>query len=108
MKKKQSGKKGNRESKAERFSQTEALNHEHEKLKEWFRTVRFRKVLFGVDEVHLWKKLEELNQIYENSLSAERVRYDALIADHQKSCDAMIRKYKELAERGTTGQDANV
>ena len=109
MKKKQSGKKGNREQKAERFPQTEALNHEHEKLKEWFRTVRFRKVLFGgVDEVHLWKKLEELNQIYENSLSAERARYDALIADHQKSCDAMIRKYKELAESGTTGQDANV
>lgn len=109
MKKKQSGKKGNREPKAEQFLQTEALNHEHEKLKEWFLTVRFRKVLFGgVDEVHLWKKLEELNQIYETSLSAERARYDALIADHQKSCDAMIRKYKELAERGTTGQDTNV
>ena len=46
----------------------------------------------------LRKKLEELNQIYETSLSAERARYDALIADHQKSCDAMIRKYKELAE----------
>ena len=109
MKKKQSGKKGSRNAGAERFSQTEALNHEHEKLKEWFRTVRFRKVLFGgVDEVHLWKKLEELNQIYETSLSAERARYDALIADHQKSCDAMIRKYKELAERGTTRQDTNV
>ena len=102
MKKKRSGKKGSRNAGAERFPQTEALNHEHEKLKEWFRTVRFRKVLFGgVDEIHLWKKLEELNQIYETSLSA-------LIADHQKSCDAMIRKYKELAERGTTGQDTNV
>lgn len=109
MKKKQSGKKGSRNAGAERFPQTEVLNHEHEKLKEWFRTVRFRKVLFGgVDEIHLWKKLEELNQIYETSLSAERARYDALIADHQKSCDAMIRKYKELAERGTTGQDTNV
>ena len=109
MKKKQSGKKGSRNAGAEQFLQTEALNREHEKLKEWFRTVRFRKVLFGgVDEIHLWKKLEELNQIYETSLSAERARYDALIADHQKSCDAMIRKYKELAERGTTGQDTNV
>ena len=104
MKKKRSGKKGSRNAGAERFPQTEALNHEHEKLKEWFRTVLFG----GVDEVHLWKKLEELNQIYETSLSAERARYDALIADHQKSCDAMIRKYKELAERGTTGQDTNV
>ena len=51
MKKKRSGKKGSRNAGAERFPQTEALNHEHEKLKEWFRTVRFRKVLFGgVDE----------------------------------------------------------
>ena len=100
MKKKRSGKKGSRNAGAERFPQTEALNHEHEKLKEWFRTVRFRKVLFG--------GVDELNQIYETSLSAERARYDALIADHQKSCDAMIRKYKELAERGTTGQDTNV
>ena len=109
MKKKRSGKKEAVMLEQSGFPQTEALNHEHEKLKEWFRTVRFRKVLFGgVDEVHLWKKLEELNQIYEISLSAERARYDALIADHQKSCDAMIRKYKELAERGTTGQDTNV
>ena len=51
MKKKQSGKKGSRNAGAEQFPQTEALNHEHEKLKEWFLTVRFRKVLFGgVDE----------------------------------------------------------
>ena len=47
MKKKRSGKKGSRNAGAERFPQTEALNREHEKLKEWFRTVRFRKVLFG-------------------------------------------------------------
>ena len=59
---------------------------------------------------HLQKKRRTMgSQIYQRaSLSAERARYDALIADHQKSCDAMIRKYKELAERGTTGQDTNV
>ena len=111
MKEKKTAKKGSRNAQPERLPETntKALNHEQEKLREWFRTVRFRKVLFGgVDEIHLWKKLEELNQIYETSLSAERARYDALIADHQKSCDAMIRKYKELAERGTTGQDTNV
>ena len=116
MKKKRSGKKGSCNAGAERFPQTEALNHEHEKLKEWFRTVRFRKVEDTQNQIsdlenqkgESEKKLEELNQIYETSLSTERARYDALIADHQKSCDAMIRKYKELAERGTTGQDTNV
>lgn len=35
MKKKRSGKKGSCNAGAERFPQTEALNHEHEKLKEW-------------------------------------------------------------------------
>ena len=76
MKKKQSGKKGNREPKAEQFPQTEALNHEHEKLKEWFLTVRFRKVLFGgVDEIHLWKKLEELNQRLQEPIQTETESY---------------------------------
>ena len=54
----------------------------------------------GVDEIHLWKKLEELNQIYETSLSTERARYDALIADHQKSCDAMIANIRNLLKEG--------
>ena len=109
MKEKKTAKKGSRNAQPERLPETntKALNHEHEKLKEWFRTVRFRKVLFGgVDEIHLWKKLEELNQIYETSLSAERARYDALLADHQRSCNAVIRKYKKLAESRNTGQDA--
>ena len=86
MKKKRSGKKGSRNAGAERFPQTEALNHEHEKLKEWFRTVRFRKVLFGgVDEIHLWKKLEELYALYEAALLAERVRYDALLRRQEET-----------------------
>lgn len=109
MKEKKTVKKGNRNAQPERLpeTKTKALNHEQEKLRQWFQEVKFRKVLFGgVDEIQLWKKLEELNQIYEISLSAERARYDALLADHQKSCNAVIRKYKKLAESRNTGQDA--
>ena len=109
MKEKKTAKKGSRNAQPERLPETntKALNHEQEKLRQWFQEVKFRKVLFGgVDEVHLWKKLEELNQIYEISLSAERARYDALLADHQRSCNAVIRKYKKLAESRNTGQDA--
>ena len=109
MKEKKTGKKGNRNAQPERLpeTKTKALNHEQEKLRQWFQEVKFRKVLFGgVDEIQLWKKLEELNQIYETSLSAERARYDALLADHQKSCNAVIRKYKKLAESRNTGRDA--
>ncbi len=109
MKEKKTVKKGNRNAQPERLpeTKTKALNHEQEKLRQWFQEVKFRKVLFGgVDEIQLWKKLEELNQIYETSLSAERARYDALLADHQKSCNAVIRKYKKLAESRNTGRDA--
>ncbi len=109
MKEKKTAKKGSRNAQPERLpeTKTKALNHEQEKLRQWFQEVKFRKVLFGgVDEIQLWKKLEELNQIYETSLSAERARYDALLADHQKSCNAVIRKYKKLAESRNTGRDA--
>ena len=109
MKEKKTAKKGSRNAQPERLPETntKALNHEQEKLRQGFQEVKFRKVLFGgVDEIQLWKKLEELNQIYETSLSAERARYDALLADHQRSCNAVIRKYKKLAESRNTGQDA--
>lgn len=55
-------------------------NHEHEKLLHWLQTVKFRKVLFGgIDEAQMWKKLEELDRLYEAAISAERARYDALL-----------------------------
>lgn len=58
-----------------------ALNPAHQQLLDWFRTVQFRHVaLGGVDEVQLWKKLEELYTLYEQALAAERARYDALLA----------------------------
>ena len=56
-----------------------AVNREHEKLIQWFRTVKFRKVLIGgVDEAQIWKKLEELNKLYEAAISAEPVSYTHL------------------------------
>ncbi len=57
------------------------LNHEQARLQDWLRQVRFKKTLFGgVRESDLWKKLLELNSLYEAALSAERARYDALLA----------------------------
>lgn len=57
-----------------------SLNPAHQRLIQWFDTVRFRRtVLGGVDEVQLWKKLEELYVLYEEALTAERARYDALL-----------------------------
>lgn len=74
---------------------TEPLNHEQERIQKWLKQVRFKKVFFGgVDEVDLWKKIAELNSLYEAALSAERARYDALLAEHCGS-----------AEHGKAGDD---
>lgn len=73
---------------------SEPLNHEQERIQKWLKQVRFKKTLFGgVNEADLWKKIAELNSLYEAALSAERARYDALIeercgsAEHGKAGD---------------------
>lgn len=73
---------------------SEPLNHEQERIQKWLKQVRFKKTLFGgVNEADLWKKIAELNSLYEAALSAERARYDTLIeercgsAEHGKAGD---------------------
>lgn len=94
------------ESNRNNSAENQVLNHEYEKLQNWFQTVKFRKVLFGgVDEVQLWKKLEELNKLYEAAVSAERARYDALIGEYKKKADTWKSGYEEeLEERKTFRQ----
>ena len=59
----------------------ECISREQQEILEWIRKVKFRKKLLGgVDEVQLWKKLEELYGLYANAIRAERARYDALLA----------------------------
>lgn len=53
-----------------------------ESVAEWLKKVKFKKTLFGgVDERDVWKKLDELNVLYNEALVAERARYDALLAE---------------------------
>ena len=86
----------------------EALNHEHERIQKWLKQVRFKKRLFGgVSEKDLWKKLADLNGIYEAALSAERARYDALReaelsaekARHEAELQAAVSAERERAEK---------
>ena len=61
---------------------TEALNEEHKKMLEWLKKLKFKKKLLGgVKESDVWKKISELNRLYEAALSAERARYDTLIGE---------------------------
>ncbi len=86
----------NKTTKHQEDKKVKPINHEQEELIQWFRDVKFRKKLIGgVDEAHLWKKLEELNGLYDAAIRAERARYDALIREHTRSCNAVIRKYKQ-------------
>lgn len=73
--------KGARPQSAEPRPQTAPLNHEQVRLRKWISETRFKKVLFGgVSETDVWKKIGELNALYEAALSAERARYDTLLA----------------------------
>lgn len=65
-------------------SQAEPLNHEQENIRKWLKQVRFKRTAFGgVNEADVWKKIAELNSLYEAALSAERARYDALLAQNR-------------------------
>ena len=54
-------------------------------IREWLSHVRFRRALLGgVREADVWKKIAELNAIYEKLLEAERIRFDALLKERTK------------------------
>lgn len=75
------------------------LNHEQEEILQWFKTVKFRGVLVGgVDEADVWKKLDELNRLYDASLAAERTRYDTLLAAYQQSAAARLNHSRQALE----------
>lgn len=56
-----------------------------QQIESWLKQVKFSRRLFGgVDEAQVWTKIRELNDIYQKALIAERVRYDALLAEQSK------------------------
>lgn len=62
-----------------------------EAVRKWIKKVRFKKALFGVSETDVWKKIAELNQLYEAALTAERVRFNVLLKERV----AMTARYME-------------
>lgn len=60
------------------------LNREQKRIMAWLRQVRFKRKFFGgVNERDVWKKIEELNQMFNLALVAERARYDALLQQRE-------------------------
>jgi len=71
--------------KQEAAVEAEPLNFEQARIRQWLQQVRFRKAAIGgVSEADVWKKLGELNGLYEAALAAERARYDALLREHME------------------------
>lgn len=82
------------------------LNHEQERIRKWLKQVRFRKTFFGgVDEADVWKKIAELNSMYETALSAERARYDALLKEYTASQKNKYAEMNRSAEYGEAGDE---
>ena len=51
----------------------------HSEILEWIKTIKFKKKLIGgLDEEDVLKKIEELNRLYEKALMCERTKYNTL------------------------------
>ena len=70
------------------FSDYQELNKEQKVIANWLENLKFRKQLVGgVSEYDVWKKIIELNAMYEGALKAERIR-----------CDIIIDYYKDISK----------
>ena len=82
------------------------VNQEFEqKTAEWLKKIHFKKKLFGgVSETDVWKRIGELNSMYEAALAEEITRYDTLIEHYRKSCIMAVKKNMsgELANQEVT------
>lgn len=57
------------------------FNQTHDDIVSWIKALKFKKKLIGgVDEEDVFKKIDELNRLYEAALLNERARYDALLS----------------------------
>ena len=66
----------------------EAMSREQRRIAEYLKQVKFRKQLFGgVSERDVWKKIGELNEMFNAALVAERARYDALLEQQRASLE---------------------
>ena len=58
---------------------TRDMGEAQRKIGDYLRKLRFRRALFGVSERDVWRKLAEVNELFQQALVAERARYEALL-----------------------------
>ena len=86
--------------KAQRAADLERMSREQRRIAHWLRNVKFRKALFGVSERDVWKKISELNDMYNAALIAERARYDALLVKQATEAEAALIQNKPEGKEG--------
>lgn len=80
--------------------EAEPINAEQQKIIQWLKKVHFKKRIFGgVSEADVWKKIGELNTMYDAALAAERIRYDTMIEHYRKTCLLNVQRYKKQCEQ---------
>ena len=69
-----------------------------EDIAEVFKTLKFKKKLIGgVDEMDVWKKLDKLQKEYRSAYEMQQERYEARLQER----DAEIASLKEKLSEGT-------
>lgn len=72
-----SAKRPRREARGETAESPEPRNgRELRSVARFLKTVKFKRQLFGVSELDVWRKISELNELYKIALEAERLRYE--------------------------------
>lgn len=61
-------------------------------ISQYLSKVKFASRMMGVDEVDVWRKLEKLCELYEDALTAERMKSAQLEQDY----DILRKKYADL------------
>jgi len=75
----------------------EVLNQEQRSIIHWLQTVKFRKqILGGVNQEDVWKKIHELNEMYEAALRSERIRYDLLLNKEKTNSSSLFQESEDL------------
>ena len=72
------------------------VSDEYKKVVSFLKGLKFRRVFFGgIDEKHVWQKLEELSRLYDRAVEAERISGRALISEYKQTAYLEIRKRDE-------------
>lgn len=84
-----------REQSSPRGTERPDLTEPMAKVADYLENLRFRRRTFGgVDEQDVWKKLAELNALYEKALDAEHARCNAYIEQYHDSCNRALARQR--------------